>query len=146
MIKKLQHDEALICLEKAIKISPKKPNALFYKGIILGKTGKHELALNCFENVCRINPQHLDALFQKGNQLAALDMHKKAVSVFDKVLEKFGGNVSVIYAKSRSLAALNEIEESFKLLKNAVKQSRQIKDWAKEDEIFEYIFGKPMQE
>ena len=99
--------------------------------------------MNCFENVCRINPQHLDALFQKGNQLAALDMHKKAVSVFDKVLEKFGGNVSVIYAKSRSLAALNEIEESFKLLKNAVKQSRQIKDWAKEDEIFDRFLDDP---
>ena len=91
----------------------------------------------------RKNPGHLDALFQKGNQLAALGMHKKALIAYDKVLEKIAGNVSVIYAKARSMAALNEIEESFKLLRSAVKQSTQIKDWAKEDEIFDRFLDDP---
>ena len=70
-------------------------------------------------------------------------MHKKALIAYDKVLEKIAGNVSVIYAKARSMAALNEIEESFRLLKSAAKQSKQIKDWAKEDEVFDRFLDDP---
>tara|TARA_B100000929_G_C15502777_1_gene417927 strand:- start:2721 stop:3062 length:342 start_codon:yes stop_codon:yes gene_type:complete len=97
---------------------------------------KHERALNCFENVYRSNRNHLDALFHTGVELAQLDRHEKAIVVFDKVLTKFGRNINVVYAKARSKAALNEIEESLSLLKEAAKQSKMIKTWAREDEIF----------
>ena len=63
-------EEAMEFLDKAISIDPRKPNALFYKGIILGKIKKHEEALNCFEKVYKKNPSHLDALFHKGIELA----------------------------------------------------------------------------
>ena len=101
---------------------------------------KHERALNCFENVYRSNRNHIDALFHTGVELAQLDRHEKAIVVFDKVLVKFGRNVNVVYAKARSKAALNEVEESLSLLKEAVKQSKMIKTWAREDEIFEKFF------
>ena len=49
----------------------------------------------------------------------------------------------MVYAKSRSKAALNEIEESLSLLKEATKQSKIIKMWAREDEIFLKFFDDP---
>ena len=30
-----EHEEAIVALEKAIMLDPRKPNALFYKGIVL---------------------------------------------------------------------------------------------------------------
>ena len=116
---------------------------MFYKGIVLAKMRKHERALNCFENVYRANRNHLDALFHTGVELAHLDRHEKAITVFDKVLTKFGRNISVVYAMARSKAAINEVEESLSLLKEAAKQSKTIKTWAREDEIFEKFFDDP---
>ena len=104
---------------------------------------KHERALNCFENVYRSNRNHLDALFHTGVELAQLNKHEKAIVVFDKVLTRFGRNINVVYAKARSKAALNEVEESLSLLKEATKQSKIIKTWAREDEIFLKFFDDP---
>ena len=63
--------------------------------------------------------------------------------MFDKVLAKFGRNINIVYAKARSKAALNEIEESLILLKEATKQSKIIKTWAREDEIFDRFLDDP---
>ena len=130
-------------LDEAIKIDPKKPNPRFYKGIVLGKTGKHELALNCFENVYRANPKHLDALFHKGIELAELERHEKAIEVFDKILDKHKGNINVVYAKARSKAAINEVNEAFDLLKIAIKNSKTIKLWARKEKVFEKFYDDP---
>ena len=48
---KLQDREESPCIFwiKAISMDSKKSNALFYKGIVLGKMKRHEEALNCFE-------------------------------------------------------------------------------------------------
>ncbi|KAG2474353.1 MAG: putative TPR domain protein, component of TonB system [Nitrosopumilales archaeon] len=125
-------------MEEAIKIDPKKTNARFYKGIVLGKMGKHEQALNCFENVCRSNPRNLDAIFHKGIELTELQKHDKAIRIFDDLLRKQKENVNLIYAKARSMAALDEIGLSMELLKKAIsKDPKTIRKWAKDEKIFE---------
>jgi tetratricopeptide (TPR) repeat protein len=82
----------------------------------------------------------MDALFHKGIELAELGNHKQSIEIFDKILSKHKDNVNVIYAKSRSNAAIGEIDQSFELLKKAVsKNPKAIKQWAKQEKIFESL-------
>ena len=127
-------------MNKAISVDPTKTNALFYKGIVLGKMKKHEEALNCFDTVYRKNPRHHDALFHRGIELAELGKHDRALAIFDKILEKHKDNVNVIYAKSRSKAALGDFSESIELLKSAItKNPKVIREWAKQEKIFDRL-------
>ena len=76
MDKLQEHELALTVLEKAISVDSRKPNAMVYRGIVLGKMKRHEEALNCFQNVCKKYPNNQDAFFQKGVQLAELGRHE----------------------------------------------------------------------
>ena len=138
--KLLEHDDAIKWLDESIKIEPRKINPRFYKGIVLGKLGRHEEALNCFENICNSNPSHQDSQFHKGIELAELGQHEKAIKIFDRVLDKFGNNINLLYAKSRSKIALNQINEGLELLRISVKNSKDIKEWAKKEKLFEKIY------
>jgi tetratricopeptide (TPR) repeat protein len=118
-------------------VDSRKPNAMVYRGIVLGKMKRHEEALNCFQNVCKKYPNNQDAFFQKGVQLAELGKHEKALDVFDEILKKYKDNVNVIYAKSRSKAGLKNYPEALDLLKQAISRNPKIiRKWAKEEPIF----------
>lgn len=80
----------------------------------------------------------MDALFHKGIELAEMEKHEKAIEIFDKILMEHKDNVNIIYAKSRSNAALGNYSESIDLLKKAVsKNPKIIRNWAKEEKIFQ---------
>ncbi len=82
----------------------------------------------------------MDALFHKGIELAELERHEKAIEIFSKILSKHKDNANIIYAKSRSEAALGNYQESMELLKMAISlNSKTIRDWAKEEKIFEKL-------
>ena len=136
-----EHEEALACMEKAIKTDPKRPNPLFYRGIILGKMNRYEGALNCFEVVCRRFPRHQDARFHKGIEQAELGDHRGAVRVFDGILERHRDNANVVYARARSLAAPGQDEAAMALLGEAVsKNPKTVRAWARE-KIFARYHG-----
>ena len=81
---------------------------------------------------------HIDAIFHKGIELAELGKHDKAIEIFGKILLKHQGNANIIYAKSRSEAALGHYPESMELLKKAIQiNDKTIREWAKEEKIFE---------
>ncbi len=122
-------DGAMEYYDKSIKVDSKYAAAHYNKGVLLDRQLKHEDALECLEEAIKIEPKK--------------DNPEKAITVFDKVLTKFGRNISVVYAMARSKAAINEVEESLSLLKEAAKQSKTIKTWAREDEIFEKFFDDP---
>ena len=124
--------------EEAIKLDPRKSNAIFYKGVVLAKMEKHEEALNCFQIVCKTNPRHLDALFHKGIEYSQIGQHEKAIRVFDDLLRQKKDNVNVMYAKARSLAALEQDAPALEMLKKAIsKDPKTIRKWTKAEKIFE---------
>ena len=74
--------------------------------------------------------------------MAELGEHEKAIKIFDSILAKHKDNVNIIYAKSRSFAAIGDYVTSMKLLKESVSKSpKVIREWAKEEKIFEKLHG-----
>ena len=84
----------------------------------------------------------MDAYFHKGIELAELGNHEKAIRIFDEILPKHKDNVNIVYAKSRSFAAIGDYATAMKLLKESVSKSpKTIREWAKEEKIFEKLHG-----
>ncbi len=79
-------------------------------------------------------------MFHKGIELAEIDEHYQAISIFDELLSTYKNNVNVMYAKARSKAALNENTEAIELLKKSISKEKAIRDWAREEKVFEKFY------
>ena len=80
-------EEALEAFNMTLEVNPKHENALFNKGVALGKLEKQKEALDVFNMVLEINPKHEEALFKKGVALGSFGKEKEALDVFNMVLE-----------------------------------------------------------
>ena len=61
-----RYSEAVEELDKALNISPKSANALYYKGLALTSLGNYSEGIQYFDKALEIDPKNVNALSQKG--------------------------------------------------------------------------------
>ncbi|MCP5014915.1 MAG: tetratricopeptide repeat protein, partial [Ketobacter sp.] len=82
-----KHDQALSAYGEALRISPKKVEALHNIGVVYFEQGKTEQAVNQYQKALRIQPDYADAHFNLGVALAKQGNEKEALAHYMKVLE-----------------------------------------------------------
>ena len=82
-----RHDEALKCVEQALKRNSRYVAALINKGIALTYLGRHAEALTCFKRALELNPGSEKAWYNKALLHYQLGEHEKAYESVIKALE-----------------------------------------------------------
>jgi tetratricopeptide (TPR) repeat protein len=60
------YDQALQAFDQALKLKPKDPALLTYKGIVYYAKGRNDQALQLFDEAIRLNPNFGRAYYQRG--------------------------------------------------------------------------------
>lgn len=82
-----RHEEALMCFDEALRISPRDPGVLSLKGYTLDTLGRYREAIMCFDLVLEQSPDDLNVTVNKGLSLMHLGRYDEAIAYFDRVLE-----------------------------------------------------------
>lgn len=80
------YDEAAVCYDKALELSPDDPVLWRRKGFALIKAGRYDEALDCFDRALAIDPEDATAWQRKGYVLAHLGRNEDAIACCDKAL------------------------------------------------------------
>jgi Flp pilus assembly protein TadD/predicted amidophosphoribosyltransferase len=82
-----RYDEALECIDAALKINPDNEVAWVNRGTALTRLGKHKEALRSFNEAIKQNPSYEVAWNNKGNTLARLKRFDEALKSYDMAIE-----------------------------------------------------------
>ena len=82
-----QYDEALLLVNKEIKINVHNANSWYNKGTILFKMCRYQDALNSFTHAADIDPEFTEAGYNKGMAFMNLGKYLEGIRAFDKVLK-----------------------------------------------------------
>jgi predicted amidophosphoribosyltransferase len=82
-----RYDEALECIDVALKINPDNEIAWVNRGTALTRLGKHKEALRSFNQAIKQNPSYEVAWNNKGNTLARLKRYDEALKSYDMAIE-----------------------------------------------------------
>ncbi len=82
-----RYEEALECIDVALKINPENEIAWVNKGTVLSRMGKHREALRSFNEAIKQNPSYEVAWNNKGNTLARLKRYDEALKAYDMAIE-----------------------------------------------------------
>lgn len=83
-----RQEEALLCFEEALRVSPNDPGVLSLKGYTLDSLGRFREAIMCYDVVLQMHPGDLNVSVNKGLSLMHLGKYDEAVAYFDRVLEE----------------------------------------------------------
>jgi protein O-mannosyl-transferase len=79
-------NDAIMHLDKAIRLSPDYCDAYFNRGIAKGKTGDFDSAIRDQSNAIKINPGYYEAYFARGNDYMKTNKLNNAFGDFSKVV------------------------------------------------------------
>jgi tetratricopeptide (TPR) repeat protein/RNA polymerase subunit RPABC4/transcription elongation factor Spt4 len=82
-----RYDEALECIDAALKINPENEVAWVNRGTALSRLGRHREALKSFNEAIKKNPSYEVAWNNKGNTLARLKRYDEALKSYDMAIE-----------------------------------------------------------
>ena len=81
-----RYEEALACIETALRINPSNEIAWVNKGNALVRMGRVVDALKCYNSAIKVNPQYEVGWNNKGNALARLGKYDDALRCYEKAL------------------------------------------------------------
>ena len=87
-----RYDQALEAFDQALKLKPKDPALITYKGIVFYAQGKDDLALKQFEAALKLNPNFGRAYYQRAMILEKQEKFDQAVADLRKA-KSLGYNV-----------------------------------------------------
>ncbi|MFA5293775.1 MAG: tetratricopeptide repeat protein [Phycisphaerae bacterium] len=109
--------EALIYLEKAIKVNPKFTGAYNLAGDCFRYIGQHQKAIKIYEQAIEVDPNNTDAYCNLGITYRNLGRHDEAIKVFKQTIRINPNNTNAYYNLGityRDLGRHDEAIESFK--------------------------------
>ena len=80
------YDEALAAYEQALALQEDDADALFNKGVVLGRLEQHAKALAAFERAITFHPDHVGAWYNKGIALGNLGRYTEALAAYDQAI------------------------------------------------------------
>lgn len=82
-----KYEEAIECIDNALKLSPNNEVALVNKGTALSRLGRHKEALKCYNEAIRVNPNYEVAWNNKGNALTRLKKYEEAIKCYERAIQ-----------------------------------------------------------
>jgi tetratricopeptide (TPR) repeat protein len=101
-----KYDEAILCYDEALKLSPNSAVVWYSKGYAYYKDRKYNEAIKCFDKAISIDPNYLKAWGNKGNIYSYLGLYKEAIECYDKVIEIDNKDNKAWYNKGLTLLDL----------------------------------------
>ena len=140
LMKLKKYQPALDCINEALRLYPKLPECLIFKGDMLRELGKNHEALECFDKAISINPRAAETWCKRGNALLFLASQDRKVTIrsedalkcFDKALEIDPVYIDAWMEKGLCLYVLDKEEEAKKCFENVVKFSEKRNEIARE--------------
>jgi tetratricopeptide (TPR) repeat protein len=81
-----RNDEALVCYDDLIALTPDFVDAHTKRGLLLSGLGRFAEAIVSYDNAIAIDPRHLDALQHKGEALHYLGKFDEAIACYNQIL------------------------------------------------------------
>jgi tetratricopeptide (TPR) repeat protein len=79
-----RYDQALKAFDQALKLKPKDPALITFKGIVYYAQGKNDQAMKLFEEVIKLNPNFGRAYYQRAMILEKQEKYNQAVADLKK--------------------------------------------------------------
>jgi len=105
-----RYEEALACIDTALRINPRNEVAWVNKGNALARMGRLVDALKCYNSSIKVNPRYEVAWNNKGNALARLGKYPDALRCYEKALEIDGTYKGAWVNKGYVLTKLGDFE------------------------------------
>ena len=115
-----QSDSAIHTMNKAVRKSPKNPDAFYYRGLLYKQLGRNDSALVDFQRVTHLNPQHTNALFEQGHIYGSTARYRDAVQAFNNFLAINPNDGRAYFYRGQSLCLLNNTAEGCRDLQTAL--------------------------
>lgn len=119
-----QYAEANLCFDRALRLHPRDPYLLNYKGFCLDKLGHYEIALSCFQQAVCFLPRDPEILTNTGICLCHLERYSEALNYFERALKSGGGSPALWNNKGFCLAKLGRHMEAYAAYKIALEQGQ----------------------
>jgi predicted O-linked N-acetylglucosamine transferase (SPINDLY family) len=81
-----RNDEALVCFDDLINVTPDFVDAHIKRGLLLSGLGRFAEAIISYDNAIAIDARHLDALQHKGEALHYLGRFAEAIACYNQIL------------------------------------------------------------
>jgi tetratricopeptide (TPR) repeat protein len=85
--KKGEHDQAILCFDKALEINPRFVEAYCNRGVTYDKKGEYNRAISDFNKALEINPWFTVAYYNRGNAYGAQGEYNRAILDYTKAIE-----------------------------------------------------------
>jgi len=109
-----RYEEALACIETALRINPRNEVAWVNKGNALSRMGRLVDALKCYNSAIKVNPRYEVAWNNKGNALARLGKYEDALRCYEKALRIDASYKGAWVNKGYVLTKLGDFEAAAK--------------------------------
>jgi tetratricopeptide (TPR) repeat protein/predicted amidophosphoribosyltransferase len=105
-----RYEEALACIDTALRMNPRNEVAWVNKGNALVRMGRLVDALKCYNSAIKVNPGYEVGWNNKGNALARLGKYPDALKCYEKALQIDGAYKGAWVNKGYVLTKLGDFE------------------------------------
>jgi tetratricopeptide (TPR) repeat protein len=116
-----QYEEAIKCLDEAIRLDPKDAFAYNNKGVALGNLKQYDEAIKCCDEAIRLKPKYAVTYNNKGVALDELKQYEKAIKCLDEAIRLDHNNASAYSNKGNALFGLKRYEEAIECYDEAIR-------------------------
>jgi tetratricopeptide (TPR) repeat protein len=114
LIELSRDEEAIGCLEQALKLDPDFADAWESKGICLHYAGMYEEAVTCYDRAVWASTDMSSAWLNRGFALARLERHEEALHSYDEALKRDPACVDSWIGKGHVMEIFGQLEEAIK--------------------------------
>ncbi|MGI8499732.1 MAG: tetratricopeptide repeat protein [Hassallia sp.] len=113
--------EAILALDRAIKLENNFIDAWLAKGNILDDIGNYNAAINCFDKVLAINPNLATAWFNRAISLMNLKQYLEVIKSTDKAIEILPNYYQAWNTRASALQMIGKYNEAISSYIKAIK-------------------------
>jgi len=134
------YENAIEAYQTAIKIQPTYYQAWYNLGIIYADLQSYNKAIETYQKAIEIKPEHHKAWYNLGNIYIRLREYIKAKEHFKKSIEIKPNKEEAIFNLACTYSLEKNKEYTLKYLKRAIELNQKLKENAKKDKDFEWLW------